>query len=89
MNVLQAFDLGFKEVQLQAWGRDQKELLAVASDIAAIDSRVSVKIPMTEAGANVAAGLKRQNALVTMTGMHAHLCKTVAHADHLSWFCGS
>ena len=66
--VLQAFDLGYQEVQLQAWGDDLTTLYSVALDIAAIDSRVSIKLPITADSITVAAQLKKQQALVTLTG---------------------
>ena len=66
--LLQAFDLGYQEVQLQAWGGDLETLYSVALDIAAIDSRVSIKLPITADAITVAAQLKKQQALVTLTG---------------------
>ena len=51
---MQAFDLGAQEIQLQAWGNSVDQMLSVAYDIAALDRRVVVKLPITETGLEVA-----------------------------------
>ena len=72
MIIEQALDLGYQEIHLQAWGEDASTLHGVAHDIAAIDaSRVSVKLPLTAAGVEVCASIKRQKGLATLTGLHS------------------
>ena len=96
--MFQAFDLGFQEIQLQAWGRDQREIESVGSEIAAISDRVVVKIPVTAEGTAAAASLKRQKAPVTLTGRTlscflniADLCDIFMQAyvsrNELSYIC--
>lgn len=65
---LQAFSLGAQELQLQAWGSTAGKLYSVGSDLAAIDTRIVVKLPITDAGVEAAGLLKSQNVRVTLTG---------------------
>ena len=68
----QAWSLGAKELQLQAWGTSADNMYGVGLDLAGIDNRVVVKLPITDAGIEAAALLKKQGVIVTMTGQHAH-----------------
>ena len=88
---LQAFDLGYQEIQLQVWGRDKKTMYAIGQDIAAIDSKVVVKVPMTGDGAAVAARLKQQKALVTSTAIYSSrqaVAAVALGADYLAPYLG-
>jgi transaldolase len=51
--------------------QDAATMYGVGQEIAAIDSRVVVKVPVTEDGIAVAARLKRQKALVTSTAVYS------------------
>ena len=64
----QAWSLGAKELQLQAWGSSAAKMYSVGLDLAGIDNRVVVKLPITDAGVEAAALLKKQGVLVTLTG---------------------
>ena len=68
---VQAFDLGYQEIQLQVWGTDAATMYSVGQDIAGIDDRVVVKVPVTGDGVAVAARLKRQKAQVTATAVYS------------------
>lgn len=65
---LQAWSLGAKELQLQAWGTSAAKMYSVGLDLAGIDNRVVVKLPITDAGVEAAALLKKQGVIVTLTG---------------------
>ena len=66
-----AFDLGAQEIHLQVWGADTAPMLAVGRDLAAIDPRVSVKVPITHAGILCARQLIEEGAKVTLTAVHS------------------
>ncbi len=66
-----AFDLGAQEIHLQVWGRETAPMLAIGRRLAAIDPRVSVKVPITEAGLLCARHLIDEGAQVTLTAVHA------------------
>lgn len=66
-----AFELGAQEIHLQVWGGEMAPMLAVGRELAAIDGRVSVKVPITEAGILVARQLIEEGARVTLTAVHA------------------
>ena len=68
----QAWSLGAKELQIQTWGTSAEKMYGVGLDLAGIDNRVVVKLPITDAGIEAAALLKKQGVLVTMTGQHMH-----------------
>lgn len=68
----EAFRLGAEEVQLQTWGgKDVDALAQRGATLAAIDPRVVVKVPITEAGARAAHLLVQDGHRVTMTGVYA------------------
>ncbi len=66
-----AFSLGAQEIHLQVWGGETVPMLAVGRELAAIDPRVSVKVPITQAGILVARQLIEEGAKVTLTAVHA------------------
>jgi transaldolase len=66
-----AFELGAREIHLQVWGSETTSMLAVGRELAAIDARVSVKVPITEAGILVARQLIEEGTQVTLTAVHA------------------
>jgi transaldolase len=66
-----AFDLGAQEIHLQVWGGETAPMLAIGRQLAAIDPRVSVKVPITEAGLLCARYLIAEGAQVTLTAVHA------------------
>jgi transaldolase len=68
---LTAFDLGAQEIHLQTWGREVEPMLAIGRQFATIDPRVSVKVPITEAGLLCAWQLIKEGAKVTLTAVHA------------------
>ena len=68
---MQAFSLGYQEIQLQTWGRDAAQIVDVGQSIAGIDSRCVVKIPATIEGIKAAAKLKAENVKVTLTAVYA------------------
>ncbi len=66
-----AFDLGAQEIHLQVWGGETAPMLAIGRQLAAIDSRVSVKVPITGEGLLCARQLIEEGAQVTLTAVHA------------------
>lgn len=66
-----AFDLGAQEIHLQVWGGETANMLAIGRELAAIDTRVSVKVPITEAGLLCARELIASGTKVTLTAVHA------------------
>ena len=67
----QAWNLGARELHLQAWGASAAALYSAGLDLAAIDPRIVVKVPATAAGVEAAALLKGAGAAVTLTGLFA------------------
>lgn len=59
-------------MQLQSWGTTAEDLFAVGEQLARIDARVVVKLPITRAGAAAAARLVAGGTRVTLTGGCAH-----------------
>lgn len=66
-----AFDRGAQEIHLQTWGTEVEDLVHRGTAIAAIDSRVVVKVPITLTGTEAAAQLIQQGIRVTLTGVYA------------------
>lgn len=66
-----AFDLMAQEIHLQVWGEDTETMLGLGWELAAIDPRVSVKVPMTRAGILCARQLIEGGNRVTLTAVHA------------------
>jgi transaldolase len=67
----QAWNLGAAELQVQAWGGAAAALYSTGLDLAAIDPRITVKVPATREGVEAAALLKAAGASVTLTGLFA------------------
>jgi transaldolase len=66
-----AFDLGANEIHLQAWGSKMEQMLKIARELARIDQRVMVKVPITPAGILCARNLIAEGSNVTLTGVHS------------------
>ncbi len=66
----QAFDLGMQEVQLQTWGGTVDAWVKRGEQIAAIDPRIVVKVPVTQSGTIAALRLIHQGIPVTLTGIY-------------------
>lgn len=87
----QAFALGIEELQLQTWGQTPSAQVACAHKLAAIDSRIVIKVPATEAGTEVAARLIEDGLRVTLTAVYApHQVLTAAAlgADYAAPYLG-
>jgi hypothetical protein len=50
-----AFDCGAQEILMQAWGETADEMLAVGRQLASLDPRINVKVPITKQGVEVLA----------------------------------
>ena len=66
-----AFAHGAREVQAQAWGGTEAAYRRTGEAIAAIDPRMVVKLPATEAGLTAARHLTGGGARVTITAVYA------------------
>lgn len=67
----QALEFGMQEVQIQTWGESVAALVERGQAIAAIDSRIVVKVPVTQTGTTAAAQLIAQGIPVTLTALYA------------------
>ena len=65
-----AFELGANEIHLQAWGCEMEQMLKIARELARIDQRVMVKVPITPAGILCARKLIAEGSNVTLTAVH-------------------
>lgn len=65
------FDLGAREIHMQVWGTSAETMLAVGRQLAALDDRIAVKVPITRAGCACARQLIAEGARVTLTGVYA------------------
>lgn len=86
-----AFERGAQEVHLQTWGTDVGALVRRGHAIAAIDSRVVVKVPITVTGTEAAAQLLQQGIRVTLTGVyavHQALIAAALKADYAAPYLG-
>lgn len=66
-----AFELGVEELQLQAWGQTMAEMYSCALDLAELDTRVVVKVPMTMDGIQTARRLVNDGVPVTFTAVYS------------------
>jgi len=66
-----AFDLEVEELQFQAWGTTWNDLYSCGLDLYELDSRIVVKIPMTQAGVKAAHRLLLDDVPVTFTGVYS------------------
>ena len=73
-----AFELDIEELQLQAWGETVAEMYSNALDLAELDTRVVVKVPMTMDGIQTARRLVNDGVPVTFTAVYSvHQAVTV------------
>jgi transaldolase len=68
--VAEAVELGAGEVQVQTWGRTRVRYVEHGRALAALDSRVVVKVPTTVEGTAAAAVLAREGVRLTMTAVY-------------------
>ena len=66
-----AFELDIEELQLQAWGETVAEMYSNALDLAELDTRVVVKVPMTMDGIQTARRLVNDEVPVTFTAVYS------------------
>jgi transaldolase len=66
-----AFELGAKEFHAQTWGATADRMFDTGVALAAIDSRVVVKVPITLEGTRASAQLIARNVPVTTTALYA------------------
>jgi transaldolase len=66
-----AFELGIEELQLQAWGETMAEMYSCALDLAELDTRVVVKVPMTMDGIQTARRLVNDEVPLTFTAVYS------------------
>ncbi|MEO1400923.1 MAG: transaldolase family protein [Cyanobacteria bacterium J06635_1] len=66
-----AFALGAQEVQLQTWGDTIAALVSTGEQLAALDARVVVKVPITRLGTTAAAQLAKLGVRVTLTAVYS------------------
>jgi transaldolase len=66
-----AFGLGAQEIHMQVWGTDTETMVAIGRQLAAVDDRVAVKVPITRAGSLAAQRLIAGGVCVTLTGVYA------------------
>ncbi|MGR3273503.1 transaldolase family protein [Acaryochloris marina NIES-2412] len=88
---IEAFQRGAQEIHLQTWGTEVEDLVRRGCAIAAIDSRVVVKVPITLAGTEAAAQLIQQGIRVTLTGVyavHQALIAAALKADYAAPYLG-
>jgi len=75
--VLQA---GAREVYLQAWGRQSEDLYRCGRSLAAIDNRVVVKLPATQAGLSAASRLAAEGVRTCITAVYTPFQALLASA---------
>ena len=66
----QAFELGAKEVHLQAWGESASALLRIGQLLGGNDPRIIVKLPATQMGTTAANSLIQGGIPVTLTAVY-------------------
>jgi len=66
-----AFELDVDELQLQAWGDTAASMYSNALDLAELDTRVVVKVPMTMDGIQTARRLVNDGVPVTFTAVYS------------------
>lgn len=87
----EAFDLGAQEMQLQTWGDTVEDLVSTGKKLAAIDSRVVVKSPITRMGTTAASQLIAAGVRVTLTAVysvHQVLIAAALGADYVAPYLG-
>lgn len=86
-----AFGLGAGEMQIQTFGRSTEALERNGRAIAALDPRITVKVPITRAGAVAAAHMKADGIAITMTAVyaaHQALSAAAIGADYAAPYLG-
>lgn len=86
-----AFKLGAKEIQLQTWGSSIEQLVEIGKQLAAIDDRVVIKVPITQLGTQAASQLITQGIRTTLTGVyavHQVLIAAAVGADYAAPYLG-
>ncbi|MEM8805339.1 MAG: transaldolase family protein [Cyanobacteria bacterium P01_G01_bin.38] len=86
-----AFELGAREVQLQAWGSTVEALVSIGEQLAALDTRVVVKVPITRLGTTAAAQLTQLGVRVTLTAVysvHQVLIAAALGAEYVAPYLG-
>src|SRR5439155_11495800 len=66
-----AFELGAKEFHAQTWGPTADAMTETGFALAALDSRIVVKVPITIDGTRASARLIARHVPVTMTALYA------------------
>lgn len=66
-----AFGLGAKELHLQVWGESADAWLQIGRQLAAIDKRVMVKVPIIESGVFCAKKMIEEDVGITFTAAYA------------------
>lgn len=87
----QAFDLGMQEVQLQTWGGTVEAWVEHGQQLAALDPRIVVKVPITQAGTAAATQLIKTGVRVTLTGVyevHQVLIGAALGAEYVAPYLG-
>lgn len=75
-----AFDLGAQNVQLQTWGQKVEDLVFNGKALADIGDRITIKVPLTEAGVQATQTLRQAKISVTLTAAYAHHQAIIADA---------
>lgn len=65
-----AFDLGAREIHLQAWGEDTDALVDCGRRLATLAPEVAVKLPATDQGLRAARRLLAEDLVVTLTAVY-------------------
>ena len=65
-----AFELGAREIHLQAWGDDEDSLVACGRRLATLAPEVAVKVPATGMGVRAARRLLAEDLVVTLTAVY-------------------
>jgi len=88
---VQGLELGVQEIQLQTWGTQADRLVETGRQLAAIDDRIVIKVPITLVGCQAAARLIDSGVRVTLTGIYARhqaLMAAALGADYAAPYLG-
>jgi transaldolase len=66
-----AFSFEIEELHVQTWGVTAEAMLARGREIAALDPRIVIKVPVTREGAAIAQALSAAGTPVTLTALYA------------------
>jgi transaldolase len=87
----QALVLGCQEVHLQTWGSTVDEMVKIGQQLAALDHRIVVKVPITQIGTTAARHLIAQEVPITLTAVYAPhqvLIGAALGADYVAPYLG-